>query len=73
MEELNNSYTDLGGQNVIVSLHTGTLVACGVNVTEIPAGVQTIGERAFKGFALTEITIPSSVIGIESNDLNIHH
>ena len=67
VEKSNPYYTDLG-ENMIVNYLTATLVACGVNVTEIPAHIEIIEDGVFKGSeALTEITLPPMLLSIGNN------
>ena len=56
--------TYLGEGNTLVERESGTVIL-GSQSSEIPDGVKAIGEFAFWGVPIKEITIPSSVLFIE--------
>ena len=72
IDEENKYFSDRGG-NCIVYHAPGSseyrLVQGFVSST-IPAGVTVIGERAFEGVSIAQVTLPDSVIKIEANAFN---
>ena len=60
----NKTYNDNNGSDMIIETAANKLVAGSKNVTAIPSGIKVIGNYAFSGLNLKNITIPDSVTSI---------